>query len=64
MPNEETLATLSSIIAGFGAALLSFRFEREVTAQGEGEPSWIPLIAAILMSSRCNCSALVLCHRP
>jgi hypothetical protein len=35
------LATVASIIAGFGAAMLAFRPEREVRADDEGEPMWI-----------------------
>ena len=55
MSNADTLATVASVIAGFGAAMLSFRLGREVTAQEEGEYSWIPwadalLIAAIFVS--------------
>jgi hypothetical protein len=47
------LATVASIIAGFGAAMLAFRLEREVRADDEGEPMWIAwadwLIGATLL---------------
>ena len=55
MANPETLATVASIIAGFGAAMLGFRIEPEVASQEKGQQSWIPwadqlLIAAILLA--------------
>jgi hypothetical protein len=55
MLDPATLATVASIIAGFGAAMLAFRLEREVKAGDEGEPMWIAwadwlLIAATLIS--------------
>src|SRR6266446_3539797 len=48
------LATVASIIAGFGAAMLAFRLEREVNAADEGETIWIAwadwlIIAATLV---------------
>jgi hypothetical protein len=51
MPNEETLATVASIIAGFGAAMLAFRIEREVQGQEEGEATWIPWADALLIGA-------------
>lgn len=51
MPNEETLATVASIIAGFGGAMLAFRVEREAEGQEEGHSSWIPWADALLISA-------------
>jgi hypothetical protein len=51
MPSDETLATVASIIAGFGAAMLSFRIEREAEGQEEGESSWIPWADALLIGA-------------
>jgi peptidoglycan/LPS O-acetylase OafA/YrhL len=53
--DNETLATVASVIAGFGSAMLAFRLEREVEGQEQGQRAWIPwadwlLIAAILLS--------------
>lgn len=55
MPDDATLATVASVIAGFGAAMLAMRIEREARGQEQGETPWIPwadaaLIAAILVS--------------
>ena len=36
MRDPATLATVASIIAGFGSARLAFRLERELTAEDEG----------------------------
>jgi hypothetical protein len=55
MRDANTLATVASIIAGFGAAMLAFRLEREVKAGDRGEPMWIAwadwlVIAATILS--------------
>jgi hypothetical protein len=55
MRDPATLATVASIIAGFGAAMLAFRLEREVKAGDKGESMWIAwadwlLIAGTLLS--------------
>ena len=55
MRDPGTLATVASIIAGFGSAMLAFRLEREVTAGDEGERMWIAwadwlIIAATVVS--------------
>jgi hypothetical protein len=41
MIDVNMLATVASIIAGFGAAMLAFRLEREVRAGDQGEPMWV-----------------------
>jgi peptidoglycan biosynthesis protein MviN/MurJ (putative lipid II flippase) len=51
MPDADTLATVASIIAGFGAAMLAFRIEREAEGQEEGESPWIPWADALLLSA-------------
>jgi len=51
MPSDETLATVASIIAGFGAAMMAFRIEREAAGQEAGQSSWIPWADALLISA-------------
>jgi uncharacterized membrane protein len=55
MPDSDTLASIASIIAGFGVAMLFFRIQRELQMHKEGETIWIPhadwlLISATLVS--------------
>ena len=38
-----TLATFSSVIAAFGAAMLYFRIQRELLMKQQGERVWLPL---------------------
>jgi uncharacterized membrane protein len=55
MPSPDILASISSIVAGFGIAVLLFRVQREMQMAKEGEKVWIPgsdrmLIAAVALS--------------
>ncbi len=55
MNDTGTLATIASIISGFGVAMLFFRIQRELQMAGENEINWIPwadrlLIGATLIS--------------
>jgi hypothetical protein len=50
-----TLANIASVIGAFGAAMLYFRIQRELSIEKEGEPIWLPwadrlLIAATIIS--------------
>jgi hypothetical protein len=42
MVDDSILATIASIIAGFGAAMLTFRIQRELQMSGNNEVTWIP----------------------
>ena len=60
MPNQETLATVASIIAGFGAAMLAFRFEREAEGLEEGQTNWVPWADGLLIAAILICLLLVI----
>jgi hypothetical protein len=42
MVDDSILATIASIIAGFGAAMLFFRIQRELQMSENNEVTWIP----------------------
>jgi biopolymer transport protein ExbD len=42
MADDSILATIASIIAGFGAAMLTFRIQRELQMSENNEVTWIP----------------------
>jgi hypothetical protein len=42
MADASTLATVASIISGFGVAMLFFRIQRELQMHEKMEPNWIP----------------------
>lgn len=42
MADDSILATIASIIAGFGAAMLFFRIQRELQMSKNNEVTWIP----------------------
>ena len=55
MPDAATLATIASIISGFGVTALVFRIQRELEMARRGEQTWITwadrlLIGAVLIS--------------
>ena len=54
-PDSGTLAGVASVIAAFGAAMLFFRVQREITMREQDERNWIPwadwlLVVATLVS--------------
>ena len=51
MANVTTLATVASIIAGFGAAMLFFRIQRELQAHERMEWKWIPWADRLLIGA-------------
>jgi hypothetical protein len=55
MADASTLATIASVISGFGVAMLFFRIQRELSMHEQLEVNWIPwadrlLIGATLIS--------------
>lgn len=60
MPDPENLATVSSLIAGFGIAILLFRIQREVQMQAQGKPIWIPWADWLLVIATVLCLGAVL----
>lgn len=42
IPDSGTLASVASVIAAFGAAMLFFRVQREISMRDHGERNWIP----------------------
>jgi hypothetical protein len=55
MPAQDVLASISSIVAGFGTAVLLFRIQRELYMDEKKQPQWVPgsdwmLIVAIGLS--------------
>ncbi len=55
-----TLANIASIIAAFGAAMLTFRVQRELTMHDEGEPIWLPWADRLLILATCISLLLVI----
>lgn len=54
-PDSGTLSSVASVISAFGAAMLFFRVQREITTHEQSEPTWIPwadwlLVVATLFS--------------
>ncbi len=51
MAEESTLATVATIIAAFGTAMLFFRIQRELEMQRSGETIWIPWADGLIVLS-------------
>lgn len=51
MADPSSLATLASIFAAFGAAMLFFRIQRELKMEESGEINWIPWADWLLVSA-------------
>ena len=60
MADVATLATVASVIAGFGAAILVFRIQRELQAHEQLEPQWIPWADRLLVVATLVALLLVL----
>src|SRR5438128_130336 len=58
MRDANTLATVASIIAGFGAAMLAFRLEREVKAGDEGDLMWVAWADWLVIAATLLCLSL------
>jgi hypothetical protein len=48
-PDSGTLSTIASVIAAFGAAMLFFRVQREISMSERGEINWIPVADWLLV---------------
>ena len=59
-PDTESLATVASLIAGFGIAVLLFRIQRELAMQAEGHEIWIPWADWLLVLATVACLGGVL----
>lgn len=59
-PDAATLATIGSVIAAFGAAMLFFRIQRELHMDVQGERIWIPWSDRLLIVATLACLLLVL----
>lgn len=55
MIDSSTLTQVASIIAGFGAAALVFRIQRELEMQKEGEANWIAFTDWLLIIATFFC---------
>src|SRR5436305_6921155 len=51
MADVATLATIASIISGFGVAMLFFRIQRELYMHEKLEPNWIPWADRLLIAA-------------
>jgi hypothetical protein len=51
MVDNGALATIASIVAAFGAAMLSFRVQRELEVRQQGERNWIPWADRLLIGA-------------
>lgn len=59
-PDATTLATIASLITGFGTAMLLFRIQREVDMHSKGERIWIPWADWLLVATTILCLTAVL----
>ena len=55
-----TLASIASIIAAFGFAMIIFRVQREEQMRNRGEVVWLPLSAWLLVVATLSCLLLVI----
>lgn len=55
MIDSSTLTQVASIIAGFGATMLTFRIQREIEMRKLGEASWIPFADWLLIAATVFC---------
>lgn len=60
MLENGALATIASIVAAFGAAMLSFRIQRELEVRQQGERNWIPWADRLLVGATLTCLWLVI----
>jgi len=60
LPDAEHLATVSSLIAGLGIAMLFFRIQRELQMHTQGKPIWIPWADWLLVGATVLCLGMVL----
>lgn len=60
VPDVATLATIASLIAGFGIAMLFFRIQREIEMNNRSERIWIPTADWLLVAATVICLAMVL----
>ena len=59
-PDTGTLASVASMIAAFGVAMLFFRIQRELQMQKAGELNWIPWADWLLLGSSLSALLLVI----
>jgi amino acid transporter len=55
-----TLATIASVISAFGAAMLFFRIQRELSMKEQGEQIWLPRADWLLVVATLLCLLLVI----
>jgi hypothetical protein len=60
MLDASTLASIASIIAGFGAAILVFRLQRELQMDEKGEPTWIAFADWLIFAATLTSLLLVI----
>ena len=60
MADNSTLAQIASIIAGFGAAMLFFRIQRELEMSKMGEQIWLPYSDRLLIYATLSSLFLVI----
>src|SRR5690349_5044726 len=60
MADASSLASVASIIAAFGVAMLFFRIQRELKMDEDGERMWIPWADRLLVGATVVCLLLVI----
>jgi hypothetical protein len=60
MVDTGALATIASIIAAFGAAMLPFRIQRELEMRQQGERNWLPWADRLLVGATLTSLLLVI----
>ena len=58
--DQGTLATIASIIAAFGAAMLFFRIQRELHMRAKGETVWLAIADWLLVVATLVCLLFVI----
>ena len=59
-PDSGTLASVASVIAAFGSAMIFFRVQREISMEEEEEINWIPWADWLLVIATWTCLILVI----
>ena len=59
-PDASTLASIASVIAAFGSAMIIFRVQREEQMRSEGERVWLPLADWLLVVATLSCLLLII----
>ena len=60
MVDPGIVATVASVIAGFGSAMLVFRIQRELQMASKNERNWIPWADRLLIAAILGCLIFVL----